>query len=138
MPYIVSKLSASTDYVQYQNTGGPGASIPAKRVTIKGGADVADRKHALAEGILTPNGCITKVTDDELEFLKANAVFQTHLNNGHVTILDSRENPNKVAQDMDKDVSAPLTPSDYEEGGREFKAGVQAPTTGSVTEESED
>lgn len=121
MPHVISTLASSTDYVGFivntDKNGGP--HIPNRRVSIKGGSGVANRQHALAEGVLTPDGVATKITDEDLEFLESNEHFKKHLALGHVRVVKHATPAAKVAKDMSKkDPSAPLTDADFKDGGR--------------------
>lgn len=83
----------------------------AEKITIKGGANVADKRT-----ILTPRGVSTEVTDEQVEMLKKHPIFREHLKGGYVTIVETkyREEAEKVVDDMaKKDGSAPKTPADY-------------------------
>lgn len=113
MPHIVSTLSANTAYTQYAGDGN-GANRPVRSVTVKGGANVANKRFALTDGILTPDGVATQVSDDDLEFLESNEVFKKHLQGGYVKVLKSKPDASKVAKDMtSRDQSAPLTPNSF-------------------------
>lgn len=131
MPYIASTLSAPTTYTVYgDNKHGPKAVL--KQVHIKGGANVANQKNVMTMGLLTPQGLVTQVSDEELNLLKNHKLFQLHLKNGHVKIMDTNQKPEKAVKDMkDKDSSAPFTPADYKEGGRAGKS-VDAPKVGKL------
>jgi len=119
MPYILSKLANSQIYTQYAK-GANNINQIVYKVLIKGGADVTD-KH-----LVTPEGVITKITQDELEILKANKDFQNHLERGHVKYFGHNPNIDKEAHKLEKDNSRPLTPDDYK------KAGKKAPKTEAV------
>lgn len=129
MPYIVSKLAADVCYNDY--TPQNGVNVRTGGVLIKGGAGVANRKHALADGVLTPDGVLTAVNDDQLSFLMKDEVFKTHLKNGHVKVLEKKPEPNKVAKDMESDGSAPLTEADMKPGGRSVAPADMTVNTGS-------
>lgn len=123
MPHIFSKLTSSNTYHKYKPadidnspslSGKPRVIKPAivlRRVTIKGGANIA--KGGIGN-FFTPNGVMTTITDEELEICEADPVFQTHKTNGFITVRASENKPEKVYDDMaKKDVSAPRTPDDY-------------------------
>ena len=111
MPYILSKLANTQNYIKYAK-GTNNLNIPAQTVVIKGGADVTDKN------LVTPEGVITKITADELEILKSNKDFQRHLEQGHVKYFGTAPNIEKHADKMEKDKSAPLTPDDYTKKGK--------------------
>lgn len=114
MPFICSTATNDAFYVHYEK-GGADLPVLKKRVLIKGGANRGGK------GLVTPQGIVTSVTDEELEFLKGNKAFQRHMKRGFLTIVEQKKEPeaNKVAKDMTKqDESAPLKDADYEKGGR--------------------
>lgn len=120
MPHIASTLTHDVKYTFW--TSNPGG-INTKReingknhILIKGGHGVAQRDAA--GGLHTPDGVITTVTEDELKLLEADEVFQTHLKNGCVKVLKQNTAPEKAAKDMSASKDAPLTPKDFEKGGR--------------------
>jgi hypothetical protein len=114
--YICSTMSCDVSYVEYIKTA---AMVNEKQlttlpeigrvVTIKGGANVMDRRD-----FVTPQGVVTKVTDDELEFLKHDEVFNMHLDSGCLTVMKQDKPIENRVKDMKKgDQSAPLTPAYY-------------------------
>ncbi len=107
MHYVYSTLSASVSYAIYEKSGG---DLPTRTraVTIKGGANVADRKTD------TPRGIVTEVTDEDLAVLEASPVFQAHKKNGFIVVVPKEIKIEKAVADMvEKDKSAPLTPDDF-------------------------
>lgn len=120
MPYIVSKLSQSNEYTGWK-VGRNGLNQKEMSVLIKGGANVVDKKK-----LEVPNGVVTEVTKEELEFLKTNPLFKMHLDGGWVEISTSKEGANKRAETADKDEkgrtkkdgSAQLTAQDFEDAGQ--------------------
>lgn len=116
MPHIVSTMTHDVMYTQWQSNPG-GINIPERKVLIKGGHGVARRDAA--GGLYTPNGVVTAVTNDELEFLEANSTFKTHLKHGGLTVLKSKPtDAAKVVKDMGESPDRPLTVKDTEKGGR--------------------
>lgn len=115
MPQIISTLSTGVDYTLYHdNQDGSGMHVIKHVVSIKGGAGVARRGGET--GILTRQGVVTTIDDDELSMLKANPVFQMHMKNGFVQIIesDNKVNVTKAVKDMEaKDKSAPLTEDSF-------------------------
>jgi len=110
--YVYSTLSAD---VRYQNTVPGGADLPqvVADVFIKGGAGVANDRF------ITPRGVVTEVTEEQVEQLRANNVFQLHEKNGYVEISEAKTDPDAAAADMTaRDVSAPLVPEDLPADGR--------------------
>ena len=112
MPYVLSKLANAQTYVKYAK-GGNNINIPMASVTIKGGADVADKKT-----LTSPQGVITSVTADELEILKENPCFQQHLEQGFVNYYNMKPDVEKKAEKMPKDKSRQLTKEDFKKQGK--------------------
>ena len=125
MPHIVSTLSADVDYTTYYKKSEPGGvNVVEKKIRVKGGANVANRKLLNISDVLTPKGVVTHVSEEDLGHLEKDEVFQTHKKNGFIQVVKSNSAPNgdKVAKDLEeKDASAPFSPEDYEEGGRAQK-----------------
>lgn len=131
MPHIVSTLSSSNRYTGYHKRETTGAQMgapshPERFIVVHGGANVAG-------ALRTPDGVITHVSDDDLEFLNSVDEFKKHLKNGFLKILETEKEPDVetvsevVSEDMEqRDESAQLDVSkgDFEEGGR---AGGLAP-----------
>lgn len=130
MPQIASTLSCGNDYAIYHKTDS-GANPIAKVVSIKGGANVARRGGE--SGILTPQGIITTVTDEELEALRQNEDFNLHEKNGFIKVLNqSSTKVEKAVKDMkESDDSAPLKEADFTENGGKRGTG-KAPKMGKI------
>lgn len=102
--HVFSRASSDTCYVEWIKGG---ADLPSRgrSVIVKGGHGVATKN------LLTPLGVHTEVTDEEMEILKANHVFQKHLKIGSVVVQSRKADPEKVLKDMGApDPSEPLTP----------------------------
>lgn len=112
MPHIVSKLAAGMDYVTYSK-GPNGKQVPDGHITVKGGADVADKRT-----LLTPEGVVTSVSNDELKQLRSNPLFKVHEASGALLVTDKKPEPAKAAADLQRDESSQLTPQDYEALGK--------------------
>jgi hypothetical protein len=127
MPLIFSTMTGSVTYTDWKLSPG-GLSIAGREVTIKGGANVADRRT-----ILTPRGIGTQVSEEDYEFLKTDPTFIMHEKNGFITIdavADIRDADLAAAGMEGRDDSAPDTPNDY------IAEGVAAPTTTPVVIET--
>lgn len=109
MPYITSTATSGTDYVLYKSTE-TGLKIPAKVVTINGGANCANKLF------VTRSAVSTKVSDEELEMLRQNPEFARHLENGFLNITKIEKESVKGLQEGD--ASAPMTPEKYKSRGR--------------------
>ena len=117
MPYIYSTATCSGTYCQYpppNTTSGHNTAI--RRVTIKGGHGLASPIRGHIHGLIhTPQGVVTQVTQDELDFLMSNRSFLRHMKAGFITVDDRKVDPEKKAASMaQKDGSAPKTPADFE------------------------
>lgn len=111
MPYVLSKLANTQIYTQYAKGLG-GLSIVVESVEIKGGADVTDKN------LVTPEGVTTKITDAQLEILKANKDFQRHLEGGYVKYFGIAPNIEKHVDKMTKDNSRQIIKDDYKKKGK--------------------
>ena len=121
MPYILSKMAGGVDYTTYAKGAG-GKMISQGKVSVRGGADVADKKT-----LVTPEGVPTQVSEAELKALRLNPVFLAHEKKGALKVLTTLpRDPDKAAADMDKDKSGQITPSDYTNQGKD------APKTGAA------
>lgn len=142
MPYIVSTLANSQKFVDWVRPEDKGEKVarPAvaqRLVLIKGGADVQGQ-------LRTPEGVITSVSADDLDFLQSLQQFNDFVKRGHFKVVTFEANPDKVAQDLIRDTgeivngerisggSAQLSieKGDFEDGGR--ASGVE-PTTENPT-----
>ena len=111
MPYVFSTATRTIDFVEYSKPDNPRV-LPAilRKVTVKGGANVAD-KH-----VHTPNGVATLVTDDDMAFLVGNAEFNRAVKCGFMRIERDQANMDSVVNDMTpKDGCAPKVPGDFEQ-----------------------
>lgn len=125
MPLVFSTMTAAVTYTQWKQSPG-GLSIAGAQVTIKGGANVADRRT-----ILTPRGIGTQVTDDELEFLKQDPTFLMHEKNGFITVdsvADIRDADLAASNMEGRDDSAPDVEQDF------LAAGEKPPTVVSTVQ----
>lgn len=111
MPYVASTLSADVNYCAYGRTP-TGNNEVRRSVLIKGQANVAD-KH-----FITKDGVTTKVSNEELAFLRENPVFKMHEARGFVKICATESRAENTKDLEKKDASAPLTPKDYEVQGK--------------------
>ncbi len=113
MAFIISKLSSDVDYAVYAPVVG-GIKQVIKHIYIKGGAGVADRKS-----LVVRNGVCTEVTEEELELLNKNKVFQLHKANGHILVME-KANKYEAAEKAESeevinDASKQQTAEDFEE-----------------------
>lgn len=110
MPYITSTMSAGVTYAIYKKTPG-GLNIIDREISINGGANVINK------ALVTPQGVVTKVSDEELELLKQNPVFKTHVDGGYIKITKTEKKEN--TKDMtEKDKSAQPTEKDFTDQGK--------------------
>lgn len=113
MPFVASTLSAPTTYAGYRTGGGNDLPQIEHAVTIAGGAGLLNRN------LITPQGVVTQVSDEDAEFLGKHQLFNFHKEGGYVQILAKKpEDADAVAAEMNgQDPSAPVTPSSYEGTG---------------------
>lgn len=120
MPYVASKISADVEYAGWSK-GKNGLNKKEHSVLIKGGANVLNKKT-----METPNGVITEITKEELEFLKSNSTFKRHEKGGWVKVFTSKDAAQKHADTVIKnedgktvkDAGSQLTEEDFEENGQ--------------------
>ena len=118
MPKIVSTMTDSVDYADYHKPDGGGTPELKRTVTVKGGANRADKRLVLlGEGQTSRKGIETEVTDEELAFLQGHPLFQTHVKNGFIEVVKSgKADPEKVAKNMEPaDKATQLTEADLDE-----------------------
>ena len=109
--YIISRESASVEFPRYVKTK-TGVDVNGS-VVINGGAYVINKKT-----LETPNGVVTEVSKEELEFLKTQSLFNEKVENGSYEIVESEKKANEKAKKRTKkDKGAQLTAKDFEEAG---------------------
>jgi len=135
--YIYSTMTGSVAYALYKRLHGELIQeVEGTRVLINGNSHVAVATNPLKTHFMTQKGAVTVVTDEQLELLKNNPVFDIHLKNGFIKI-DSKKDIDNAIRDLNKkDKSAPYCPEDYEKNGRRYESGsrVKAPSVGKVNE----
>lgn len=118
MAFILSTLSTPVEYTIYSSdlagNQHPTLNRVVDKVVIDGYANMAN-KH-----FITEKSVLTEVTDAQLELLKANKVFQMHVNNGYLKIVETKTNDTSNMEEVDK--SAPLTPEKYTKAAEEAEA----------------
>lgn len=120
--FVFSTLASDVAYTNHAQ-GGADLPIDLPPVRVKGGAGVMNDR------IVTPRGIVTEVTEEEVEYLRANQVFQLHEKNGFVMVSDSYGDPDSVAADMTgRDNSAPVVPQDLKDEDQPAAVGGDAPT----------
>lgn len=106
--YVYSTLATDVRYTKWLPATANDELRIDRQVLIKGGANVADKR------IITPRGVVTEVTNDDVDLLMQNEIFQIHFDAGHVTIERSKQDAEIVAADMTtREPSSPLVPEDY-------------------------
>ena len=122
MPYVTSTMSTDVQYTKYAESEANGANTPIAHVIVKGGSGVANKKLAVADGVLTPFGVQTKIDNDEAQLLEENETFRKHRDAGYVKIHAMPVAAGIVARDMEeRDKSAPIRPEDLTKSGMTAK-----------------
>lgn len=122
--FIFSTLASDVAYTNHAQ-GGADLPIELPPVLVKGGAGVMNDR------IVTPRGVATEVTEEQVEYLRANPVFLLHEKNGFVMVSDTYGDPDSVAADMTgRDNSAPVVPQDLKDEEQPAAVGGDAPATG--------
>lgn len=117
MPFILSTLSTPVEYTVYSRDlagQNPTVNRVITKVVIDGYANMAN-KH-----FITEKSVLTEVTDEQVELLKQNKVFQMHVDNGYMKIVETRTDDTSNMEEFDK--SAPLTPEKYTKQAEEDNA----------------
>lgn len=121
MPFVASTMTSDVMYHVYSDHAKGqnivSAQTKKRSILIKGQAGVAQKEKS--GRLWTPDGTMNHVSDSDLELLKKDGTFQTHLKNGAVKIIAQKAPIEKAAKDMSRDKrSGPLTGDDYKPGGR--------------------
>lgn len=102
--YVYSTLSSNQAYTLYQ-TGGADLPVALPPVLIKGGAGIAN-SH-----LVTPDGVVTEITDEQLAYLRQDPCFLHHEKHGFIKVSAAKVDVEKVVADMERrDQSAPVVP----------------------------
>lgn len=96
--WVFSTLTASQAY-QADAQRGESWIKEGPEIIIQGGHGLTVRNSQGA--ILTPRGVSTRVTADELEWLKKCSAFNAHVKAGKITVESSEIDAEKVAADME-------------------------------------
>jgi len=110
--YIASTLTNAQEYTVYDGIN------PIKSIRVNGGHGLNNRH------LVTLNGAITEVNDEDLGLLKSNPLFQRHVDNGFITVT-SDDNAERVAGDLEsRDASAPMNQNDVDNLMEDINLGV--------------
>ena len=112
MVYIISHEAASVEFPRWVRTAS-GVSAPSA-VLINGGADVINKTT-----LETPKGVMTEITDEELEFLEKQWLFQEKVKQGSYEIVKSQKEAEKATKKRGKvkDKGSQLTAEDFKDAG---------------------
>lgn len=120
--YVFSTITNDNCYVGY--VVGRDLHQVAKSVLIKGGANRADGSR----NIFTPNGVMSIVTDEDMNFLLQNDSFLKHIERGFITHTPYKAEADEVAEDMtNRDGSAQMKPEDFDATGGAHRATTHQP-----------
>ena len=119
MPFIISTLSTPVEYTIYSSNLAAAGTNPTlnrviEKVVIDGYANMAN-KH-----FITEKCCLTEVTDEQVELLRKHPVFQMHVDNGFMKIVESKVEDTSNMEAADQ--SAPLTPEKFTKQAEEANA----------------
>lgn len=113
MPFIVSKASQDICFCVWDRPKN-GILKAGRKILIKGGTGVLDKKT-----LETPNGVVTEISKEELEFLQNNSSFKRMCERGFMMIESSKTTAKTKAKKKDKrDRGAQLTKEDFESRGQ--------------------
>ena len=110
--YITSSLTNAQEYTVYDGIN------PVKSIRVNGGHGLNNRH------LITLNGAVTEVSDEDLALLRANPLFQRHVDNGYIKVTGD-DNGERVAGDLEsRDSSAPMNQNDVDELMEDINLGV--------------
>lgn len=125
MPVTVySTLSAPVVFATYRDNPNEQLRVIKDSIQINGHAGVAiSGRYAQPQTLI---GYATQIPDESYSWLKDHSIFKDMVEKGFLTPVEERLQPpekltekaQKHAKNMPKDASAPITPLDYESGGR--------------------
>ncbi len=125
--FVYTTLTSDNIYTYYSTETGNDVPAPImidgrEGVLIAGGTGVANDR------VITPRGVRTPVTEAQVEYLRANRVFQLHEKNGHIIVSDEDTDPEKIAANMEgRDRSAPIVPEELPEDEQPAATGAAEP-----------
>lgn len=125
MKYVLSTMTGGVCYAFYENGPAGGLPIERKSIRISGGAHLPNSTSPFGElsndpqgsPMWTPAGVVTPVRDEDYEELKNHRLFQQHMKNGFLKIVDYdiTDNHKAVAKEAKSletaDNSTQLTPT---------------------------
>lgn len=125
MPLVYSTMTNNSEYVEYKTNTTNNLAIPVRKVVIKGGAGVSQKRT-----LITPLGVRTEVSAEDLAFLQNDVNFKRHVDAGFLKVVSKgKPDADAVAADMQqRDGSAPLVPNDYVDGSQP-KVGDEKPVS---------
>lgn len=111
MKLILSTLSAPQKVCLTKKSDN-GATVIVKEITIKGGANVIDKRS-----LMTPQGIVTELTDEDFALLKQTRFYQRMEARGHIRPVETKEQAEdtKKAGMKKKDKGAQKTEKDFTE-----------------------
>jgi hypothetical protein len=110
--YIASTLTNAQEYTVYNGINA------IKSIRVNGGHGLNNRH------LITLNGAITEVSDEDLGLLRANPLFQRHVDNGFLTVTGDN-NGERVAGNLEsRDSSAPMNQNDVDDLMEDVNLGV--------------
>lgn len=125
--YVFSTLTAPHKYPIYIKIEGRDLQTMASYVLIHGDANLPSKV------LVTSQGAMTKVTDEQYAQLQRCPAFGRHEDRGFITVEDAPHDLSEVVENMEeKDTSAPMAPEDFE------NAGIKPPQTDIPSEEEAD
>ena len=105
---IITTNSCKCSFITYEKDP-QGNLIETGKISIGGGANVYN-------GIIVPASVGTLVSEDELQSLQLNPIFNRMVKNGFISVVSSKEKQEAVASDLEeKDNSAQMTIKDIKD-----------------------
>lgn len=92
--HVYSTLANAQRYVKYRENVQSNVNIPEREVLINGGSGIARKV------IGTPLGVYTKVSDEDMAWLKDLPSFKEHVAKGYIRVENRKVDPEVAAADM--------------------------------------
>jgi hypothetical protein len=115
--FIYSTLASDVTYTFWRpkskdSPGGP--SVKESEITIKGGANVADKHGASVKGK------VTEISAEQYKKLEAHKIFKKHRDNGFIWPDVGNKPVDTIVKGAmkERDNSAPLTPETFTKAGK--------------------
>lgn len=119
MAYVYSTLAVDMNYTNEPEIDEKGGIVKNDKITL-GSVFIAGKANIPNKHMYTVRGVSTQVTDEQLNVLNSNPVFQKHKQNNFIVVEHNKHDADKVADGMNgMDKSAPDTREKLEAEGKQ-------------------